>query len=271
MTIPRAMTIAGSDSGGGAGIQADLKTFAAMGVFGTSAITAVTAQNTRAVTAVVELDPQFVAAQIDAVVSDIGIDAAKTGMLSNAPIIEVVAAKVREHRIDRLVVDPVMIAKSGAALLRPEAVEALRKVLLPLALVTTPNLPEASALSGRPVRTIAEMEEAARAIQGLGPQHVVIKGGHIEGSDDAVDLFFDGRSIRPLSAPRVATKNTHGTGCVFSAAIAAGLAQGLEVFRAVEQAKRVVTAAIEGGLSLGAGHGPANPLAVLQSGKPVLR
>ncbi len=271
MTIPRAMTIAGSDSGGGAGIQADLKTFAVLGVFGTTAITALTAQNTQAVTAVVELDPHFVAAQIDAVVSDIGIDAAKTGMLSNASIIEVVAAKVREHRIDRLVVDPVMIAKSGAALLRPEAVVALRKILLPLALVTTPNLPEAAVLTGRPVRTIAEMEEAARAIRALGPQYVVVKGGHIEGSDDAVDLLFDGRSIRRLRAPRVATKNTHGTGCVFSAAIAAGLAQGLEVFDAVEQAKRVVTAAIEGGLSLGAGHGPANPLAVLKSVKPVLR
>lgn len=271
MTMPRAMTIAGSDSGGGAGIQADLKTFAAMGVFGTSAITALTAQNTRAVTAVVELDPQFVAAQIDAVVSDIGIDSAKTGMLANASIIEVVAAKVREHRIDRLVVDPVMIAKSGAALLRPDAVAALRHVLLPLALVTTPNLPEASALSGRPVRTVAEMEEAAHAIQALGPQYVVVKGGHLEGSDDAIDLLFDGHAIRRLSARRVVTKNTHGTGCVFSAAIAAGLAQGLDVSGAVEQAKRVVTAAIEGGLSLGGGHGPANPLAVLRSVKPALR
>ena len=271
MPIPRALTIAGSDSGGGAGIQADLKTFAVLGVFGTTAITALTAQNTWAVTAVVELDPQFVAKQIDAVVSDIGIDAAKTGMLSNPSIIEVVAAKLQEHQIDRLVVDPVMIAKSGATLLRPEAVAALRKILLPLALVTTPNLPEASALSGRPVETIAEMEDAARAIHALGPQYVVVKGGHIEGSDDAVDLLFDGRSIRRLRAPRVGTKNTHGTGCVFSAAIAAGLAQGLEVFSAVEQAKRVVTVAIEGALPLGSGHGPANPLAVLKSVKPVIR
>ncbi|MDR7465375.1 MAG: bifunctional hydroxymethylpyrimidine kinase/phosphomethylpyrimidine kinase, partial [Armatimonadota bacterium] len=172
MRIPRAMTIAGSDSGGGAGIQADLKTFAALGVFGTTALTALTAQNTRAVTAVLEVAPDFVGAQIDAVVGDIGVDAAKTGMLANAAIIEVVAQKVQEHDLRRLVVDPVMVAKSGAPLLRPDAVEALRRLLLPLALVVTPNLPEAAALAGRPVRTSAEMEEAARAIVALGPRAV---------------------------------------------------------------------------------------------------
>lgn len=268
MKIPRAMTIAGSDSGGGAGIQADLKTFAAMGVFGTSAITALTAQNTRAVIAVVELAPEFVAAQIDAIVTDIGVDAAKTGMLANAAIIEAVAAKVGEHRIEQLVVDPVMVAKSGASLLRPDAVDALRRVLLPLALVVTPNLPEASALAGRSIQTIDQMKEAARAIVDLGPRSVVVKGGHLRESGESVDLFFNGREFRRYTARRVDTRNTHGTGCVFSAAIAAGLAQGLEPATAIAQAKRLVTAAIEGGLPLGRGHGPANPMAALTVREP---
>ena len=269
MAIPRAMTIAGSDSGGGAGIQADLKTFAALGVYGTSAITALTAQNTCAVTAVVELQPAFVAAQIDAVVDDIGVDAAKTGMLANAAIIEAVAHKVREHRIQRLVVDPVMVAKSGAPLLHPEAVDALRRLLLPLAMVVTPNLAEASALLGHPVQTEAEMEEAARAIFALGPKTVVVKGGHGQSGDESVDLFFDGRQVRRYSARRVHTKNTHGTGCVLSAAIAAWLAKGDEPAAAVARAKRLVTAAIEGGLSLGRGHGPANPMSALAARGPV--
>ncbi len=267
MVIPRAMTIAGSDSGGGAGIQADLKTFSALGVFGTTAITALTAQNTRGVTAVVELTPEFVAAQIDAVITDIGIDAAKTGMLANAAIIEVVAQKVREHRIERLVVDPVMIAKSGASLLRSDAVEALRRRLLPLALVITPNLPEASALSQRPVRTAREMEEVARALHALGPRYVVVKGGHLEDAE-STDVLFDGHEIHYYPAARIATRHTHGTGCIFSAAIAAGLAQGLDPRSAVAQAKRVVTAAIEGGLPLGTGHGPANPMTLLAAPRP---
>ncbi|MDQ7851222.1 MAG: bifunctional hydroxymethylpyrimidine kinase/phosphomethylpyrimidine kinase [Armatimonadota bacterium] len=266
MRIPRAMTIAGSDSGGGAGIQADLKTFAALGVFGTTALTALTAQNTRAVTAVLEVAPDFVGAQIDAVVGDIGVDAAKTGMLANAAIIEVVAQKVQEHDLRRLVVDPVMVAKSGAPLLRPDAVEALRRLLLPLALVVTPNLPEAAALAGRPVRTSAEMEEAARAIVALGPRAVVVKGGHLQAGEEAVDLFYDGREVRLFAAPRVHTRHTHGTGCIFSAAIAAGLAKGLEPPEAVAQAKRFVTAAIQGGLPLGGGHGPADPMAALGRG-----
>lgn len=269
MQIPRAMTIAGSDSGGGAGIQADLKTFSALGVFGTTAITALTAQNTRGVTDVVEMAPAFVAAQIDAIVTDIGVDAAKTGMLSNAGIIEIVAHKVREYRIDQLVVDPVMIAKSGAVLLHPDAVDALRRLLLPLALVVTPNLPEASALVGRPVETVADMEAAARAILAFGPRYVVVKGGHRAETDESVDVLFDGRTIQRYRAPRVNTQHTHGTGCIFAAAIAAGLAQGLDPNRAVGQAKRVVTAAIEGGLSLGRGHGPANPMAILGARQPM--
>ncbi len=258
VAVPRALTIAGSDSGGGAGIQADLKTFAALGVFGMSAITALTAQNTVGVTGIVEMAPEFIRQQIDAVVTDIGVDAAKTGMLSSAPIIEAVADGIRRHRITALVVDPVMIAKSGATLLRPEAREALRRLLLPLAQVLTPNLHEAAALVDRRVGTLAEMEEAARALHALGPRYVVVKGGHLEGA--AVDIVFDGSQFERLEAPRIATRHTHGTGCVFSAAIAAGLARGASMPAAIRGAKQFITDAIREALPLGAGHGPANPM-----------
>jgi hydroxymethylpyrimidine/phosphomethylpyrimidine kinase len=260
MPIPRALSIAGSDSGGGAGIQADLKTFSALGVFGMTAITAVTAQNTKDVTGIVEIPPDMVARQIDAVVSDIGVDAAKTGMLSSAAIIEAVAGRIRRHRLERLVVDPVMIAKGGAALLRPDAVDALRRLILPLALVVTPNLPEAAALCGSPVETPAQVDDAARRIAGLGPRYVVVKGGHLAGA--AVDTVYDGAEgrIEHLEAARIATRNTHGTGCVFSAAITAELARGDDVLSAIRSAKIFVTGAIEAALPLGGGHGPANPL-----------
>ncbi len=263
MHIPRALSIAGSDSGGGAGIQADLKTFSVFGVYGMTAITAVTAQNTTAVTAVAEIAPDIVAAQIDAVVGDIGVDAAKTGMLANAAIIHAVAAGIRRHALRALVIDPVMIAKSGAALLRPEAMEALRRDLLPLALIVTPNLHEAQALVGREVRTIDEMEAAARALRDLGPRYVVVKGGHLP--EAAVDVLYDGRAIERLEAPRVTTPHTHGTGCVFSAAITAQLARGADAVEAVRGAKRFVTRAIERALPLGHGHGPANPLGGLDA------
>lgn len=265
------MTIAGSDSGGGAGIQADLKTFTVLGVFGTSAITALTAQNTTGVTGVVEVPPEFVVEQIDAIMRDIGTDAAKTGMLSHAAIIEAVAAAVRRWGIARLVVDPVMIAKSGAPLLRPEATDALRRVLLPTALVVTPNLHEAGALVGRPVRTLADMRAAAREIHAMGPRHVVVKGGHLEDADQAVDILFDGSTIQEFSAPRAQSRHTHGTGCVFSAAIAAGLAKGLVIPEAVARAKEVITAAIAAGLPLGAGHGPADPAALWRGSIPSAR
>jgi hydroxymethylpyrimidine/phosphomethylpyrimidine kinase len=255
----RALTIAGSDSGGGAGIQADLKTFAALGVFGTSAITSVTAQNTVGVQGIRDLPPDFVGHQIDSILDDIGIDAAKTGMLSSAAIIDVVAAKVEAHRIDRLVVDPVMVAKSGAPLLQPDAVNAVVSRLLPLALVVTPNLPEAEALSGLSIAGLPAMREAARRIHGLGAKHVVVKGGHLSGR--AVDLLFDGRTFEELDAERLDTPHTHGTGCVFSAAITAGLAKDKTVSQAVTAAKRFVTAAIRHGLSLGRGHGPTDPMA----------
>ena len=249
-----AMTIAGSDSGGGAGIQADLKTFAALGVYGSSALTAVTAQNTLGVTAVVELSPDVVAAQIDAVMSDIGADAVKTGMLANSAIIRTVAEKVGEHAIGNLVVDPVMVAKGGDRLLREEAVDALRNLLLPLAAVVTPNLPEASVLVGRSVESLEDARRAARDIVDMGARSVVVKGGHLQG--DAIDVFYDGAQFRELAAPRIETTSTHGTGCTFASAIAAGLAQGMGMDDAVARAKEYVTEAIRSALPLGGGHGP---------------
>jgi hydroxymethylpyrimidine/phosphomethylpyrimidine kinase len=248
------MTIAGSDSGGGAGIQADLKTFQALGVYGASALTAITAQNTVGVTAVHEIPIEIIAAQIDAVVGDIGVDAAKTGMLSSAEIIGTVADRIRHWRLQRLVVDPVMVAKSGDRLLREDAVQALIGELLPLALVLTPNLPEAEVLVGRSLETEAEIRQAARDILDLGPRAVVMKGGHRV--DKARDLLFDGRAFHVFESERFDTPNTHGTGCTFSAAVAAGLAQGLSVVDAVADAKHYVSEAIRQSKPLGAGHGP---------------
>lgn len=255
----RALTIAGSDSGGGAGIQADLKTFAALGVFGTSAVTAVTAQNTVGVQGVYDLPPQFIGRQIDSILEDIAIDAAKTGMLSNAAIVEMVAAKVKAYAIERLVVDPVMVAKGGAALLQSDAVEALIKHLLPLALVVTPNVPETETLWGGRIEGLNEMHEAARRIHGLGPRYVVVKGGHL--GIRAIDLVYDGSSFTLLDAERIDTPHTHGTGCVFSAAITAELAKGRPVPEAIATAKQFVTAAIRHGFPLGKGFGPTDPIA----------
>jgi hydroxymethylpyrimidine/phosphomethylpyrimidine kinase len=256
--LPVALTVAGSDSGGGAGIQADLKTFAALGVHGTSVITAITAQNTVTVTDILELPVALIRAQIDAVVEDLPISAAKTGMLASAEIIEAVAAALAAHRIENLVVDPVMVAKGGARLLRADAVAALQARLLPLAAVLTPNLPEAEVLLGRSIATLEERRQAARDLLALGPRAVVVKGGHAEG--DAVDIYWDGREWAELQAARIATANSHGSGCVFSAAIAAGLARGLEPLAAVRAAKEFVTGAIEFSLELGHGHGPVNPM-----------
>ena len=253
MGIPKALTIAGSDSGGGAGIQADLKTFTAFRVFGSSVLTAVTAQNTVGVQGVVNLPPDFVAQQLDSVLGDIGADAAKTGMLSTAEIIRAVAAKLREYRVEKLVVDPVMIAKSGDSLLRPDAREALIREILPLALLVTPNLHEAEVLAEMPVRDREAMEEAARRIHRLGAGAVLVKGGHLK--DEATDLLFDGRAITPFTAERIQTPHTHGTGCTYSAAIAAGLARGWALLDAVETAKRYVTRAIQEGFPVGRGVG----------------
>ncbi|MHB8589272.1 MAG: bifunctional hydroxymethylpyrimidine kinase/phosphomethylpyrimidine kinase [Candidatus Dormibacteraceae bacterium] len=259
MKLPVALTIAGSDSGGGAGIQADLKTFAALAVHGTSAITAITAQNTLEVIDVLEVPPAFVRAQVDAVMADIGAAAAKTGMLSSAEIIEVVAAAIERHHLRNLVVDPVMVAKSGARLLRDDAVDALRRRLLPLAAIVTPNLPEAEVLLGRPIRTLDERRQAARDLVALGARAAVVKGGHTD-EQLAIDHYFDGTELVELQSPRITTANTHGSGCVFSAAIAAELAKGSDSLAAVHQAKVFITGAIERSLEVGRGHGPVNPM-----------
>ena len=264
MKIPVALTIAGSDSGGGAGIQADLKTFAALGVHGTSAVTAITAQNTLGVTDVLELPPHMIREQIAAVVDDIGVQAAKTGMLSSAWIIDTVAEAVERHAIRKLVVDPVMVAKGGAKLLRDDAVDALRERLLPLAAIVTPNLPEAQVLLDREIRTLEERRHAARQLVAMGARAAVVKGGHAE---DATDVFFDGTQLIELPAQRIDTPNTHGSGCVFSAAIAAWLARGADPQTAVRKAKAFITEAIANSLEIGHGHGPVNPMfGVLKGG-----
>ncbi len=255
--VPVALTIAGSDSGAGAGIQADLKTFAALGVYGASAITAITAQNTLGVAAVFELPPDMVAAQIDAVVEDMGTDAVKTGMLASAEIIAVVAERVQRHGLGNLVVDPVMVAKSGHPLLRADAVDALRRLLLPLATVVTPNLPEAEVLLGRTIVTEEEMAAAAREIASLGARAVVVKGGHRPGPEAVDLLYWEGR-VQRLVAPRIETSATHGTGCTFASAIAAGLARGLDVPEAVVRAKEYLTEALRRAYPVGQGRGPVD-------------
>ncbi|PRR70169.1 Hydroxymethylpyrimidine/phosphomethylpyrimidine kinase [Moorella humiferrea] len=255
----KALTIAGSDSGGGAGIQADLKTFAALKVYGTCAITAVTAQNTVGVEGIFELPAEFVGRQIDAVLKDIGADAAKTGMLSSVAIIEVVAAKVQEYGVKKLVVDPVMVAKSGDYLLAKEARRVLKEKLLPLALVITPNLDEAGTLTGRNIDSEEGMVEAAKALHDLGVPYVLVKGGHLSGA--ATDILYDGREIRRFTAPRLDNRHTHGTGCTLSAAITAFLARGLAVAEAVAAAKEYIQLAIGRALGVGRGCGPVHHLA----------
>jgi hydroxymethylpyrimidine/phosphomethylpyrimidine kinase len=254
MEMRTALTIAGSDSGGGAGIQADLRTFQALGVFGTSAITAITAQNTLGVRAVQAIDARLVAAQIDAVAEDFTLAATKIGMLANAEIVRTVAAAIDRHRLQPVVLDPVMIAKGGDALLSPDAVEAVQRELIPRATIITPNLTEAEALTGRSILTIGGMREAAADLIRAGARAVVIKGGHLEGP--AIDLFADAHSSEELSAPRVLTPHTHGTGCTFASAIAARLALGDDLISAVRVAKAYVHRAIALAPGLGHGHGP---------------
>jgi hydroxymethylpyrimidine/phosphomethylpyrimidine kinase len=255
-SIPKALTVAGSDSGGGAGIQADLKTFAAFGVYGTSAVTAVTAQNTREVVAIAEVPEEVVAAQIDAILEDIGAGAAKTGMLSSASIIATVADRLEAWGVTNLVVDPVMVAKSGDRLLQIEAIDELKSTLLPIALVVTPNLPEAEVLSGVTIQTELDARRAAAAIAAFGPRFVVIKGGHR--FDAPIDLVYDGRNYVELPAERIDTPNTHGTGCTFSAAIAAELALGSTPLDAIASAKSYVLEALRTSYAIGSGHSPVN-------------
>jgi hydroxymethylpyrimidine/phosphomethylpyrimidine kinase len=255
-----AVTVAGSDSSGGAGIQADLKTFAALGVYGASVITALTAQNTQGVRAIHDVPADFVAAQIDAVFDDLDVAAVKIGMLSQATIIETVAKELGRHRARNIVLDPVMVATSGDRLLAADSIEALRQVLIPRALIVTPNLPEAAALTGAGVaRNEQEMEIQARELLTLGARNVLIKGGHGSG-EESVDLLVGDGDVLRLSAKRVDTKNTHGTGCTLSSAIAAGLAKGLDLKAAARAAKAYVTAAIAAAdtLHVGHGHGPVH-------------
>jgi len=257
--IPVATTIAGSDSGGGAGIQADLKTFAALGVYGTCAITAITAQNTVGVQQAYPLPPELVAAQIDSIISDLPCHAAKTGMLATAAIIEVVADRVRHHNIPHLVVDPVMVATSGGRLLLEAAEDVYIKQLFPLAEVITPNAAEASVLLGQPIESIQQMRQAAAALCQLGPRAAVITGGHL--SDNAVDIVYDRESddLRELSSPHIDSPGTHGSGCIFSSAVAAYLIKGSTRLEAITQAKQFTRQAIQAALPIGAGPGPVNP------------
>ena len=255
--VYRAMTIAGSDSGGGAGIQADLKTFAALGVFGTSAVTTITAQNTLGVTNVLEMPTSLIEDQIDAIVSDIGADAVKTGMLSSHAIIETVAESLSRHNLTPSVIDPVMVATSGNPLLREDAVEAMRNVMVPIATVVTPNSREAQVLTGIEIGNVDDLKAAARMlVEELGARNAVVKGGHLEGP--ATDILYDGSDFFTYTSERFDTTSTHGTGCTLASAIAAGLAKGLDVPSAVGEAKEYVTAAIRASFPMGQGHGPLN-------------
>jgi hydroxymethylpyrimidine/phosphomethylpyrimidine kinase len=256
--MKKVLTIAGSDSGGGAGIQADLKTFQELEVFGMSALTAVTAQNTLGVQAVFPMTPEAVIQQIQSIGEDIGTDALKTGMLFNAEIIKAVSERINYFNWKNLVVDPVMIAKGGASLLQIEAISALKQYLLPLAMVITPNIPEAEVLTDLSIRTEEDKREAAQRLYDLGVKNVVIKGGHDEDHNESTDLLFDGKNFTMFTSTRVQTKNTHGTGCTFSAAVTAELAKGLPVCEAVSKAKNFIQAAIEDQLQIGQGHGPTN-------------
>ena len=259
MNLKKVLTIAGSDSGGGAGIQADLKTITALGGFGMSVITAMTAQNTLGVQGIHEVPTDFVEKQFDSVATDIGIDAAKTGMLSSSEIMRVVANKIREYEIGKLVVDPVMVAKGGAMLIREEAKKTLIEELLPLSFVITPNVPEAEELTGMKISNVEEMKKAAKIINGMGAENVLVKGGHMSG--DALDILYDGETFHEFASERIDTKDTHGTGCTTSAAIATGLAQGMTVYEAVKRAKDYITTAIRFSLRIGGGHGPTNHMA----------
>lgn len=256
--MKKVLTIAGSDSGGGAGIQADLKAFAARGVYGMTAITALTAQNTISVQSVFEISADFVGAQIDAVMEDMGADAWKTGMLSNSEIIKMLVKKVKEYQIQTIIVDPVMVARSGDSLLHPSAQKALIKELIPLAFVLTPNHHEAEVIVGKKITNLEDAKTAAQKIYKMGARNVIIKGGHIPGVKDAVDILYDGDKIIEISAPRIETKNTHGTGCTYASSIAAEIAKGNEVLSAVKTAKKYLTQTLKSAryLEIGRGNGP---------------
>ena len=258
--IPNVLSIAGVDPSGGAGLLADLKTFSSLGAYGTGVVAALTAQNTQGVTGVQAVPVEFIAQQLDTLFADVRIDTVKLGMLGTAEVVTTVAAALRRHAVRRLVVDPVMVSKSGHHLLSPAAVAALRREILPLAEIITPNLPEAEVLLNcPPIRTLADMRLAARALHALGPRIVVLKGGHLDGAE-SIDVIDDGTKQIELSSPRIVTKNTHGTGCTLSAAIAALLPQHADPIDAIRAAKAYLTSAIasSGELSVGSGHGPVH-------------
>ncbi|MBN2157547.1 MAG: bifunctional hydroxymethylpyrimidine kinase/phosphomethylpyrimidine kinase [Candidatus Lokiarchaeota archaeon] len=258
--MKKVLTIAGSDSGGGAGIQADLKTFSARGVFGMSAITALTAQNTVGVQGVYEIDASFVEKQIDSVMTDIKADAWKTGMLANAQIVEIVAKCARKYNIHNLIVDPVMLARSGDPLLKLDAVEIYKTDLFPLTLILTPNREEAEYLSKQPIKSIEDTERVAKILYEMGPKNILIKGGHIETVNEAIDVLYDGKQFTYFHAERINTHNTHGTGCTYASAIAAEVAKGQNIKEAIHIAKSYITAAIiyADKLQIGKGYGPTN-------------
>lgn len=258
MIVYKALTIAGSDSGGGAGIQADLKTFQELEVYGMSALTAITAQNTLGVHGVYPLSVEIVEKQIEAIGEDMGTDALKTGMLFSGEIIRAVAKQIEKYNWGKVVVDPVMIAKGGASLLQEEAIQAMKEVLLPRALVITPNIPEAEVLAEMNIHSLEDRKVAAEKLYHDGVKNVVIKGGHADDGEDLINLLFDGNEFTYVKSSRISTKNTHGTGCTFAAAMTAELAKGQTVQQAVETASAFVHSAIEHDLHIGGGHGPTN-------------
>jgi hydroxymethylpyrimidine/phosphomethylpyrimidine kinase len=255
--MARLLIVAGSDSGGGAGIQADIKTASHFGVFATTAITALTAQNTEGVFGIHEVPPAFIRQQMELVLSDIGTDAIKTGMLHSKEVIRAVAGVLKEYPHAPVVVDPVMVAKGGAPLLEATAIQSLKAELIPLAALVTPNIPEAEILSSLTIKTVADMEKAAKAIRRLGPQAVLVKGGHLEG-DELTDILSTSEGITSFKGKRIPTQNTHGTGCTLASAIASGLAQGIPLIKAIENAREYVAAAIASAPGFGHGHGPLN-------------
>jgi len=256
----KVLCIGGSDSGGGAGIQADLKAVSACGCYGMSVVTAVTAQNTQGVQSIHPVPQKYIMAQLDSVLNDIGADAVKTGMLLTGGTVESVVKKVKEYRLEKLIVDPVMVAKGGYSLMQDKSRNALIKKLLPQALVVTPNIPEAETLAQMKIRSVAAMKKAAVIIHGMGAKNVLIKGGHLPGSrrSGALDILFDGGHYDEFSSPWIDTKNTHGTGCTYASVLAAGIAKGESVYDAAWQAKQTITAAIQNAFSLGKGYGSVN-------------
>ncbi|WP_232698473.1 bifunctional hydroxymethylpyrimidine kinase/phosphomethylpyrimidine kinase [Brevibacillus daliensis] len=254
--MKKALTIAGSDCSGGAGIQADVKTFSAHGVFGMSVIVSVVAENTSRVIDIQDVTPDMIKKQIDAIFEDIEVDAVKIGMLSQPACMEAVADKLKEYKPQNIVVDPVMYAKNGCALMNPDAIDTLIQEIIPLADLITPNIPEAEKIAGIPIHSTADMEQAAKLIYQMGPKYVLVKGGHADG--DALDILYDGEQFFYVSSERIHTKNTHGTGCTYSSAIAANLALGMNMQTALEQAKHYVTTAIRHALPIGKGHGPTH-------------